>query len=377
MAIEDALAYALEHGHSGAAAAAARILGQQPEAERLLHRTGQPCPLVLATRYPAPRVRWAAVEAILAAKPNESYPGSSYVLEAIDFFASARGARRAIIASPSTDQSQRIVGYLAALGFETEWAQTGRDLVRMALLSPDYELAIIDAGIDMPPVDILVQQLRRDGRTALIPLGIFARDDQFDRARRVAEKTTRAEAFYRPQEQAAAQWQVQRVLALAGPDAIGPADRLRFAGLALEQLDQLSRGRGRTIYDLNRVETPALGALTVPELSARAAAVLGNLGTVRSQQALVELASRSMTPAADRLAAVSAFARSIERYGILLTTVEIRLQYDRYNQSYREDQATQNILGLILDSIETPTRAAVSPARKTPQQGSTAASVMR
>ncbi len=375
--IEDALAYALEHGFSGAAAATARILGQQPEAERLLHRGGQPCPLVLATRYPAPRVRWAAVEAIMAIQPRESYPGSSYVFEAMGFFASSRGARRAIVASPSTQQAQRIAGYLAGMGIETDWAPTGRELVRMALLSPDYELALIDAGIDLPTVDILVQQLRRDGRTALLPVGIFAREDQFDRARRVAERTARAEAFYRPQEQAAAQWQVERVLALAGPNAVGPADRVRFAGLALERLDELSRGRGRVLYDLGRVEAPVLGALAVPAVSGQAAAVLANLGTAQSQQSLVELASRPMAPAADRLAAASAFTRSVERYGILLTTPEIRLQYDRYNQSARRTRRRRRILGLILDSIEAPTRAAASPARKTPQQGSTAASVMR
>ncbi len=125
--------------------------------------------------------------------------GSSYVLEAMGFFASSRGAggRSSPAGAASKPADRRVLG---RHGLRDRLGATGRELVRLALLSPDYELALVDAGIDQPTVDILVQQLRRDGRTALVPLGIFARDDQFDRARRVAERTARAEAFYRPQD---------------------------------------------------------------------------------------------------------------------------------------------------------------------------------
>jgi CheY-like chemotaxis protein len=376
-AVEDALAYAMEHGHDGAAAAAAQVLGWQPGTGRLLHRQGQPCPLVQATRYPNPRVRLAAVEAIVRIEPQQSYPGASRVLEAIGFFIASKGSRRAIVASPTIAESQRISGYLAAMGLEMDWARSGRDLMRLAQQSPDYELVMIDAGIDRPTLDFVVQELRRDGRTALVPVGIFARDDQFDQARHVAEKTPRAEAFYRPHEQAVAQWQVDRILAMAGPRAVGAAERRRQAAMALQWLDALCHQPSRRIYDLRRVEAPVLSAMNVPGLSTLAAAVLANLGTAESQRTLVDVASRSTAPAEDRTAALSAFRRSTQQYGILLTIPQIRLQYDRYNQSANQDAATQKILGLILDCIEAPTQAAGPSGHGEHQQGSTAASVMR
>jgi hypothetical protein len=375
--VEDALAYAMEHGHAAAAAAAARILGGQPQAEGLLHRPGQPCPLVRATQDPDPRVRLAAVEAIVRMRPQEPYPGASHVVEALGFFISSRGARRAIVASPSIEQSQRISGYLAAMGLEMDWAPTGADLVRLAIQSPDYEMTLVDAGIDRPTLEFAVQQLRRDGRTSLLPVGIFARDDQFDQARHVAERNPRAEAFYRPHEQAAAERQVKRVLALAGPEAVGAAERRQQAADALDWLYQLCGDRSRRFYDLRRVEAPVLAAMNVPGLSSRASAVLGSLGTAESQRALVDLASRGAAPLGDRVAALSAFRQSTERYGILLTIPQIRLQYDRYNQSANQDAAVQKILGLILDCIEAPTQAAGASGHGAHQQGSTAASVIR
>ena len=105
--------------------------------------------------------------------------------------------------------------------------------------------------------------------------------------------------------------------------------------------------------------------------------MLGRLGTGESQQALVDLAGRTAAPAQSRVAALSAFRQSAEQYGILLTIPQIRLQYDRYNQSASQDAAVQKILGLILDCIETPTEAAGPSRHGVHQQGNTAASVIR
>ena len=49
----------------------------------------------------------------------------------------------------------------------------------MALASPDYEFMLLDMAIDQPPADRLVQQLRQDGRTATLPVGLIAREGQF------------------------------------------------------------------------------------------------------------------------------------------------------------------------------------------------------
>jgi hypothetical protein len=353
--VEDVLAWAMQNGQAAAATAAARILGPLPGADRLLHRTAQPCPLVLATRHPDRRLRLAAIEAVMRIKPRGPFPGASYVGEALGFMAASRGARRVLIASPRIAESMRLGAYLVKLGYETDTATTGRDLVRKALQSPDYEFLLIEAIVSYPTVDEVLQSLRRDGRTALTPVGVLAHEGDLERARHLVRNDPRAEAFPRPSSDETVRWQVEHLAARWG-DMLPAAERKRHAASALDWLAQLSGPAAGALYDLSRVEAPVAAALAVPGLSAKACAVLGNLGTPESQQALVDLASRKSAPLAERKAALGAFRTAVQRRGILLTTPKIRLQYDRYNQSAQEDSATQAVLGMILDCIEAPTK---------------------
>ncbi len=353
--VEDVLALAMQNGQAAAATAAARILGPLAGAERLLHRAAQPCPLVLAARHADRRLRLAAVETVMRVQPRGPYPGASYVCEALGFMAASRGARRVLIASPRIEESRRLAGYLAKLGYETDHATTGRELVRKALQSPDCELVLVDAIVSYPTVDEVLQSLRRDGRTALAPVGVLASAGDLERAKHLVRNDPRAEAFPRPHDLQTVRWQVEDLVARSG-DTLTAAERKRHAALALDWLAELSRPPGGGLYDLSRVEDTVLAALAVPELSAKACAVLGNLGTPGAQQALVDLASRKATPPVDRKAALEGFRTAVQRRGILLTTAKIRLQYDRYNRSADEDPATQAVLGMILDCIEAPTK---------------------
>ncbi len=122
-----------------------------------------------------------------------------------------------------------------------------------------------------------------------------------------------------------------------------------------------------TIFDVRRYEPAILAAQQVPELAARSAVALGDLGTARSQKALVDQASRATLPLPVRQAALAAFRCSAEKYGILLTTDAIRLQYDRYNQSAELDAESRRIFGQVLDALEAPAKrleSAASPEAK-------------
>lgn len=57
-------------------------------------------------------------------------------------------------------------------------------------------------------------------------------------------------------------------------------------------------------------------------------------------------------PIEQREAAAAAFAEAVRRRRTLLTTDEIRRQFERYNQSEFLDAETQAVLGSILDVIE-------------------------
>ena len=53
-----------------------------------------------------------------------------------------------------------------------------------------------------------------------------------------------------------------------------------------------------------------------------------------------------------RQLAADAFSKSRERYGVLLSSEEIALQYDRYNASETASADVQQLLGRMLDILE-------------------------
>ncbi len=353
-AVEQVLVYAMQHGQCAAATVAARVLGSMPKVEGLLHRAAQPCPLVLAARHADRRLRFAAVEAVMQARPRGPFPGSSYVIEAIQFMAASRGVKRVLVGSPRREESMRLAGMLVRLGYEVEIASTGREIVRKLLDSPDYEIVLIDAIVSYPTVDEVLQSLRRDGRTSLLPVGVLAAAGDLERARHMTRNDAHAEAFSRPHDFPAVQWQIERLAALGG-DLLSPGERKRQAGAALDWMAAWSRLPGAGL-DGSRVESTVVNALDTPGLTPKACVVLASLGTPRAQQALVDLASRKTAPLADRKAALDAFRTMVQERGILLTIPKIQLQYDRYNPECGEDPATQAVLGAILDCLEAPTR---------------------
>lgn len=352
--LEDVLRFAMQEGQIAAATASARLLGQSVGAEALLRRAAQPCPLVVAVRHPDQRLRLAAVEAVMRLRPREPYAGASNVGEAVAFLAASHGTRRVLVGSPRTDEARRLAGLLAKLGYVTDSAATGRDLLRKALQSPDYELILVEAIVSCPTVDELVQSLRRDGRTAQVPVGVLAAAGDLDRAKHMVRRDAKSEAFPRPHDVATLRLQIDDLVARAG-DRANAAERRLHAAMALDWLIQLS-AEPQCLYDLSRDEGVLLAALAVPGLTAKACAALGNLGTPGAQQALVDLASGKASPLADRKAAVEGFRTAVQRRGLLLTIPKIQLQYDRYNQSAREDRKTQAVLGMILDCIEAPAK---------------------
>ncbi len=353
--LESVLALAVKDGHPAAAAAAARLLGKVGSADQLLYRSALPGPLVEATRNPDRRLRLAAAEAILRLKPTQPFAGSNQVTEALAFLINTRGRPRAVVADLSSEEARRVGGYLSAMGYQVDTATRGREVVRMAIDCPDYEVALVAASLQEPSVDILLQQLRHDCRSALLPVGVVARDGQMDRAKRLVGEDSLGLALIRPHRQQDAKDEVEQVLSLAGRSAVRLAERGQEAAAALAMLQDLAASPV-TIFDVRRYEPAILAAQGVPELAVRSAVALGDLGSARSQKALVDQASRTTLPFAVRQAALAAFRCSTKKYGILLTTDAIRLQYDRYNQSAEMDAESRQIFGQILDALEAPAR---------------------
>lgn len=362
------LQYAVAHDHPACAAAAAGLLGRIGRAEELLSSGPRPSPLAAALWHPDRRVRLAAAQAIVALGPAQSYPGASYLPKALRFFVATSGQRRAVVAGSRVATARELAGMLAAQGLQTDTAATGEELLRLVLGCPDYEVALIDPAIERPGVGLLLQQLRRDPRSVDLRVGLIARDGFFELAEQAARDDPLTLAFSRPHSEEALRWQLRRLGELQPRKFVPAAERVRQAAAALELLARLSDAPPK-IYDLRQVEEAVLLALEVPQLSLRAAAVAGKLGTPQAQTALVEVASRFCAAPETRQAAAVAFAQSIRAHGILLTTAQILRQYDRYNQSADQPPETQRILARILDAIEARARLGAPPLGAEPQPG--------
>jgi len=349
--LDKALGFAIVRRHPAAATAIVRLLGEVGKPEELLNQGDKPAPLVLALQNPDRRLRMAALEAIVKLKPTKPFPGSSYVPAALGFFASSSGERCALVGSPSLERSRDWAGSLAAMGLHGDTAIYGAEVFRLATQSPDYELAWIDMSISRPEAEELLQQLRRDPRSASLRVALIARPGYVDDAERLAAMDPLCKAFSRSLDEKTFKWQFEQLSLVAPREFVDYKTRQQQAARSLELLAELSK-ISRRLFDVRRVQDCVLAALRNPKLAPKAVEVLAWVNSAESQRALVDLASRFTQPLALRQAAGKAFRENTEKYGILLTTAEIQQQYDRYNGSKEQDAATQKVLSLILDCLE-------------------------
>ena len=351
---------AMHRGYTAAAALAARVLGGKGPAEHVLDEGNRPSPLVMAVRDADRRLRMAALAAIMRLQPSRPYAGSSYVPESLGYFAASSGARRVLVGSPHSETALEMAGSLAAAGYQIDVATSGRELVHMAVASPDYEFVLIDMWLYEPTVDFVVQQLRHDYRSAGLRVGLLAREGFLPRARQIADSDKLCLAFSRPHQPEELAWQVQQLSALDVEQFVPYAVRQQQAAQSLAYLADLA-ARWRKVYDVYRLQSILLSALQVPTLARQAAVVMEYVGTAEVQRALVEAASQPSEPLELRDAALAAFRHNVEHHGILLTKPEIVRQYRRYNQSESADRATQRVLGGILDCLEATKQARSAP----------------
>ncbi|HOM15784.1 MAG TPA: hypothetical protein PLQ00_00545 [Thermoguttaceae bacterium] len=349
--LEAALRFALESRHLVAAVGLIEVMSRLNPTEAVLRRTSELSPLVQALRSGDRRLRMTALGAIVGMRPTAAFPGSSYVVEALEFFAASQGTRRAMVVSPQTETCSALGGYLTEEGYKVDTARNGREALRLLLECPDYELVWVDAALRTPEPVVLVQQLRRDGRTADLLVGIFCNQEDAERLRQMIGEDARLLVFPQPYQAEAAKQYLGQMAAMEGPEWVGFEERQRQASQAMLWLAELAQ-QSRKLYDLHGLEPTVQKALYAPQLGVAAAKVLACLGTPSSQKTLVDFASRGTQPIELRQAAVEAFGQSVQKFGILLTTTEIEQQYDRYNASRHLPVETQKVLGRILDVIE-------------------------
>lgn len=351
--IEELLVYSMENDHIGAAIGAIDVLGNIGNQSLLISHQGNPRPLVAALRHRDRRIRFFACRAIMMIDPKGTYVGSSYLPEALAYFMGTSARRRVLIVHPRSSEAQSLVGMLDEIGYVADVAVTGRVAFERASEQPDYEFILVSDAIDSPPVRDLLAELRGDARTADIPVGLMARSDNLARFRQLAASDPRMEIFPRPHDVQGISFQSRRLLELADRRLVVEGERLGQALASIDWLERIAANRSSyQFYDIFRYEDEVLTALYVSELSIGAAKVLGHLATARAQQELVEFTSQAHRPIKQRRIAAEAFDLAVEVRGTLLTTSQIHRQYDRYNQSATQSEETQQVLGALLDTME-------------------------
>jgi CheY-like chemotaxis protein len=356
-AVADALAFSLKRDETAAATGAIEILGAIGDKSLLQGDRGQLSTLAACLKHANRRVRFAALETIMKLDPIDAFAGSSYCSEVLGYFSSTVGSRRVLVAHPRTDQAQTLAGMLNEMGFEADTAQTGNQALRLATKHPDYEFILVSDAVDYPAVSELIQQLRRNPLTAMLPIGLMARQERFDEMQMITAADPLAETFPRPHDEVGVSLAARRLLDRAGDNFASFEERTMHASLALDHLARLAKESGTySFYDLLRTEAAVTQAMSTPELTDQAARVLGLFGTPTAQRSLVTLASQNARRLKERQVAAKAFSMAISRRGLLLARNEILLQYDRYNQSKVLDRETQRVLSSLLDAIELPTR---------------------
>lgn len=348
------LSDALQQRRTVAAAALAQLLGDAGQNDVLNSGGVRPSPLVAAAADDDRRVRFAALGAVVKLRPTRPFAGSSEIPRGIEYFIGSLGGRGAVVAAPRIEEAARLAGLLAQAGLEPLIATDQRGLFQLASQMSDGQVVLIHVLLGMPGAADALAELRRDPRTAQLPVAIVAPPEHERRARDIARHDELAAVWIRPMSRAAIEFQLHELeqqAQAAGVTAAVPELRLQQASAALEWLAQLLDMQPR-LYDLRPQVDAVERALHVPQLADRASAVLGRLPSPQAQRALVELASHEMAPVQSRQAAGVAFAASVAHFGSLLTTEEMLDQYDRYNASEDKNPATQELLAAVLDALE-------------------------
>ncbi len=348
--INAALAAAVKTSRVNAAIAAAQLLADRADPTALESLDGSSTPLAQAVAHPNRKLKFAALTAIMNINPRKSFPGASYIPEALWLLAQGAGTEQAVVGASSYAHANNWAGNLRGLGYDAIPAVTGIELIRQALASPRLTLVLIDSDIGKPLVRETLYQLRAQPRLSHVPVAILTTNEDLLLGEHLAAVDKRLLAVSRPHTPDAMKSLVERLIAQTG-EPLSADERTRQAVQAIDWLAHIFE-QGAPYDELLRDAAILEHTIHNPDLTKASLAALANVGTAGSQRTLVDFASLAAQPMPLRQLAADSFARSRSRFGVLLTAAEIAQQYDRYNASETADADTQRVLGEVLDIME-------------------------
>ena len=354
--VENILQYAMEMELVPAAVGCCEVLGKIGSAELLMGTSTKPRTLVDAILFGDRYLQFAAMQAINNIDPQQAYPGSSYVVSLAVYLSQSENRPAGLVGHVSEGIGQTYAAALSSAGVFEQSVTTGREFFKAATRNPDIDMLIVTDTLDKPYYGELIQQLRSDWRTRRLPIALLYRDPNQSRRVKIRmgdDPRFAVIPFSSDPELVASH--IVRLNENAKPWKLSNFDRRRHASGAVSWLAKISSDRDvYSFYNLGSEQEKLARLLYIPGFSADASLILANLGTPTAQRELVNFASQSgsFVENDELQKVVDAFAQSVKTSGTLLTTKEIRQQYDRYNASQNETKAYREILGSILNVIE-------------------------
>jgi len=174
--------------------------------------------------------------------------------------------------------------------------------------------------------------------------------DMMTRAERAAFGSKMAHAFPRPYDEASTKFVVDNLLRRSGVEIVPQQIRLAEAKQSIQWVTELYQQSN--IYRFENIEQIAWDTLWLPELTTDTLPLVELIPTVNAQRWLTHIVSTPGFDIETRKAALKAFEKNADSYGVLIRGRQILDLYDMYNASGNEPVASQQARNDLLDVVE-------------------------
>lgn len=319
---------ALSDGLSDVAAAAVTVLGRVTDRNALWLDPNRPHPLVEALSSPDRRVRFAASRALVELGPERPFPGSSRVVPVLAQFLGAQpAAPKAVVIDGDPNAVNTVASTLRGLGYDVVTADNGQDGFRAAARSTDVEVIFLDPSVlngTWQAIDTLTN-LRADASTAGVPIFLYTPLAARPRLEGLLAKFDRIGFLVTPTDPNLLKAPLERELARMGARPLSADERANYAQGAASLLASITVRPGNPYAaDVAAIEPELARALNSPATDLPASVALADVPAVDAQRELAASFLDSSRASPLRLSSGESLARSIQRFGPLLSAGQER-----------------------------------------------------
>jgi len=359
--LNDMLQSALDRGQWLLAQSLLEALQLAGSTELLTTTAGRLSAVVQALKASDARVRMAAVQTILTWQPETSFAGASYFNQEVRELFNAPLGADVLIASMNPYHSAYLEALTRQAGWQASVASTAGQLVSDFEMFPTTFLIITDALGDVPYLSV-IDKIRTSAKGQTIPILLLVRPENLNNARRMLE-TERPDPMIRVALMSEdggelLPWLEEISSLTVHSGQLSSRVALDHAEQALGKLQPwLESQRSRRLLDFSVIAAGARGLLgLIPNSAPHIVTLLSHYGDPETQVYLASVAADAAIAPAVRSAAATGFRDSVQRFGTLLTSDQIRAAYERQNRSAQDGAFTQALLNSLLDTLEARSR---------------------